>query len=769
MSNSADIHRRVFSAFVKKTAAGRPPVDRKASTDGACMRRFLAAGGRRKGAVARYRALRAWLGGGGLVVGALLFPVGYPFGPAILATLLTGIALTAAGCFLHRLFAKAAAVFPVLDAAPDESASFRNGQPAEDAGWSRVYDALGDVAVTWSIDRHVVRANDGFCRLTGRIEVEGLSCEELGLAIGKTAEPRRYDLEIATPEGQRTLDWRDAIIRDAASGELRIESVARDVTSERLAWRASENARLKAEYNSAAKSRLLATVSHEIRTPLSGILGMSDLLSQTRLTPEQANYLAGMRQSGKALVQLVEDLLDFSTIEVGRFELRPRPDSLRRLIEGVVEMLAHRAHEKGIEIGATVSADIPEIMSFDPARLRQVLFNVIGNAVKFTQIGGVLVRADIKGHELIISIRDTGPGMTPDEQARIFGEFEQAGSATDRSVGTGLGLAISARIVQKFGGSLGVVSEKGKGSLFTIGFPVVPDADGGRDTNRKGLLEESRVLLLAPDGAASAAVAGTIRALGGSCRLVEPEDAAGLTFDTIGDVNSMPTDIIVDHRMAPQFFREVSDWLSIAVPGVRKILLVNPEERSIRPLDIFDAWLIRPLREQSLIDVLSGRMRGAEVRDATNDNMPGPSAVPEGPQSDGLNIVLAEDDPINAILVRAVLTRAGHGVELFEDFESLLDRLRGRGGRGADLVVTDLSMPGGEGLDVIEQIRARELSHDLERLPVVVLTADDREEIRRGALLAGADLVLAKPVDPVRLLAEIQAVVTTSQRRAEAG
>ena len=138
---------------------------------------------------------------------------------------------------------------------------------------------------------------------------------------------------------------------------------------------------------------------------------MAHLIAETKLTQEQQNYLTSIRQSGQALTQLVEDLLDFSTIEVGRFQLHPRSESLRKLVESVVEMLAHRAHEKGIEIGATVSSDVPELMNFDPARLRQVLFNVIGNAVKFTQAGGVFIRVSRAAGELVISVTDTGPGM----------------------------------------------------------------------------------------------------------------------------------------------------------------------------------------------------------------------------------------------------------------------------------------------------------------------------------------------------------------------
>jgi signal transduction histidine kinase/CheY-like chemotaxis protein len=633
--------------------------------------------------------------------------------------------------------------------------------------FANVHDALGDIAVTRTIDRRILGANATFCRLTGRPRPAGMTCEEIGIAFRPSPEPHRFDVEISTPEGQRVFVWHDVVTRDPADGRLLIQSVARDVTADRLSMQAREEARQKAEYNSAAKSRLLATVSHEIRTPLSGILGMTHLLEQAQMTQEQQNYVDGIRQSGHALVQLVEDLLDFSTIEVGRFELRPRSDSLRRLLESVVEMLAHRAHEKGIEIGATVSSDVPEFMSFDPARLRQVLFNVIGNAVKFTQAGGVFIRVSLDGDDLVITVSDSGPGMTADEQARIFGEFEQGGTMMDRSGGTGLGLTISARILREFGGALTVASEKDNGSEFTIRFPAgIPEDGRGR---RNLLLSGNIVVLLAPAGAARAAIAETIVALGGDCHLVGDGEAARQTLLSIGARGHRPTDIIVDHRMSAEFTEHLADRVEIADLGLRKILLVNPEERNAHSLDLFDAWLIRPLREQSLIDVLRGRMRGMEKRDALNDNQPGLSAaLPEPNMQGGLSILLGEDDPINAMLVRAMLEKGGHRVLHVEDFETLLDSALAEGSTRPDIVISDLTMPGGEGVEMIGRLRGHERRLQLVPVPVIVLTADRRDESRRQVLLAGANRVMLKPVDPIRLLTEVHAVAALSARRAEA-
>lgn len=704
----------------------------------------------------RHPLLFHWLGGSGLLSAILLLLLAHWGGP-----LMAGLGLI--------LIAAIAGYVALL---------FRNGNRPGGRGpetpervdatglLGTVHDVLGDIVVTRMMDRRIVGANETFRRLTGRTKPEGQTCEEIGLAFRPGPQPHLYDVEISTPTGQRIFLWQDVVTRDPANGRLLLQSIARDVTEERLAAESREEARQKAEYNSAAKSRLLATVSHEIRTPLSGILGMAHLISETRLTQEQQNYLTSIRQSGHALTQLVEDLLDFSTIEVGRFQLRPRSESLRKLVESVVEMLAHRAHEKGIEIGATVSSGVPELMSFDPARLRQVLFNVIGNAVKFTQAGGVFIRVSGAAGELLITVTDTGPGMSAEEQARIFGEFEQGGSLVQKSNGTGLGLAISARIMREFGGSLTVASERGKGSQFTIRFPA--ELSGEDTASRNTLLAGNSIVLLAPAGAARTAIAETITTLGGRCHLVAGGEAARESLLSLARSGDRPTDIIVDHRMSEEFSLHIADRTEIAALGLRKVLLVNPEERNSYSLDLFDAWLIRPLREQSLIDVLRGRMRGMEKRDALNDNQPGlgPSIAERTAMGDGLSVLLGEDDPINAMLVRVMLEKGGHSVRHVDDFETLLDYALGDD--RPDIIISDLSMPGGNGIDMLGRLRGHERRLDLQPVPVIVLTADKSDESRRQVLLNGANRVMVKPVDPVRLLTEVQAVVALSARRAEA-
>ena len=298
---------------------------------------------------------------------------------------------------------------------------------------------------------------------------------EQGDTALETNGTRIHDQKIATPLGPRWIAWREGLVRTDAGQPAELQCVGRDVTDRTETERALGEARDQADAANRAKSRFLAMASHEIRTPLNGIIGMSGLLLDTPLTPEQMTYAKAVKTSGDALLALIEELLDYSKIEAGKIDLEHRPFALAALIEDITELLAPRAQARKLEIAAYVDERLPMEVIGDAARLRQVLLNLAGNAIKFTSTGGValIVEPGIWPNEISFLVRDTGIGIAPEAQSRIFREFEQADERIARSYGgTGLGLSISERIVKRMGGRITLESQPGVGSTFEVSVPL---------------------------------------------------------------------------------------------------------------------------------------------------------------------------------------------------------------------------------------------------------------------------------------------------------
>ena len=377
-----------------------------------------------------------------------------------------------------------------------------------------VFDSLGDMVAVCGSNGQMIFANETFKSATGFGNPVGLTLSMTGIEPLDTTNTGALELVLGDGDEQTIWTWHETVTRDPATGELVLQCIGRNITSARLTEAELVEARQKAEAANHAKSRFLATVSHEIRTPLNGILGMTHLLEQTQTTPEQASYLKTAGESGMALLSLIEDLLDVTSIEAGRLHLRHEEGNLEDLVNGVSELMASRAHEKGIEIAVHIAPEAPRLITSDIGRLRQVLFNLVGNAIKFTETGGVLIEVVREDMQLAFIVSDTGPGLKQADQARIFEEFERASNGS-----------ISARIVEALGGEIGVTSTAGKGSSFRFTVPVRELAVPETIAPVRGPLADRAVLVIAPSGPVSTALLWTIRDLGGIAEAAHDPDS----------------------------------------------------------------------------------------------------------------------------------------------------------------------------------------------------------------------------------------------------